>query len=50
MIEPYNIVGGGYCRTIKADYFKMGIANFLYHKSDGYAATGVMKIMEYEIC
>lgn len=36
---------GGAARTIKADYWKMGTANFVFHTNDGYAATAVV---EYE--
>ena len=36
---------GGAARTIKADYWKMGTANFVFHTNDGYAATAVI---EYE--
>ena len=38
-------VRGGAARTIKADYWKMGTANFVFHTNDGYAATAVV---EYE--
>nr|DAJ92961.1 MAG TPA: hypothetical protein [Caudoviricetes sp.] len=40
--------GGGKLRlahTIKANYYKMGVRNFLFTKDDGFDATGV--IIEY---
>ena len=40
--------GGGKLRlahTIKANYYKMGVRNFLFTKDDGFDATGV--IFEY---
>lgn len=37
---------GGVSKTIKAGYFKMGVANFLFHPGDGYAATAIL--IEYE--
>lgn len=44
---PINAaMGGGVCRTIKADYYKMGAANFLFHQNDGYAATAIL--VKYE--
>ena len=42
-------MGGGntpLAHTIKANYFKMGIRNFLFTKRDGFDATGVL--IEYE--
>ena len=36
----------GVSRTIKADYYKMGVANFLFHANDGYAATAIL--VKYE--
>lgn len=41
--------GGGktpLAHTLKANYFKMGVRNFLFTKRDGFNATGV--IVEYE--
>lgn len=40
-------VGGYYVvsHTIKANYFKMGVRNFLFTKRDGFDATGI--ILEY---
>lgn len=32
----------GNSRTIKANYYKMGVRNFLFTKSDGFSATAVM--------
>lgn len=42
-----NPAGGGktLSHTIKANYFKMGVRNFLFTKDDGFDATGV--ILEY---
>ena len=42
------VYGGGISlsHTIKANYFKMGIRNFLFTKRDGFDATGIM--LEYE--
>lgn len=34
--------GGGISLTIKANYYKMGIRNFLFIKQDGFSATGIM--------
>ena len=34
-----------YLIAIKANYFKMGIRNFLFTKRDGFDATGIM--LEY---
>lgn len=45
------INGGGktLVRTIKANYYKMGVRNFLFTKiGDGFSATAVME--EYEEC
>lgn len=43
-----SVYGGGISlsHTIKANYFKMGIRNFLFTKRDGFDATGIM--LEYE--
>ena len=40
-------LGGGkkLSHTIKANYYKMGVRNFLFTKKDGFDATGV--ILEY---
>ena len=44
---PVNAaMGGGVSRTIKADYYKMNSANFLFHTNDGYAATAIL--VKYE--
>ena len=32
--------------TLKANYFKMGVRNFLFTKRDGFDATGV--VFEYD--
>lgn len=42
-------MGGGktpLAHTLKANYFKMGVRNFLFTKRDGFNATEV--IVEYE--
>jgi hypothetical protein len=44
-IIPLNPDKDGNARTIKADYYKMGVANFLFHPNDGFTATCVI---EYE--
>lgn len=38
---------GGVSKTIKANYYKMGRANFLDHLKDGLIATAVY--IEYEL-
>ena len=43
---PVNAAIGGVSRTIKADYYKMNSANFLFHTNDGYAATAIL--VKYE--
>jgi hypothetical protein len=40
-----NLGKGGVARCIKANYGKMGLANFLNHGKDGFGATCVL---EYE--
>lgn len=42
VIEPYNPYDDGTCRTIKAQYYKNGMANF--KRTDGLGATGVKVI------
>lgn len=42
VIEPYNPYDDGTCRTIKAQYYKNGMANF--NRTDGLGATGVKVI------
>lgn len=42
----HNTDTDGNSRCIKADYYKMGVANFLYHPNDGFTATCVI---EYEV-
>ena len=46
VINP--VYGGGISlsHTIKANYFKMGIRNFLFTKRDGFDATEI--VLEYE--
>lgn len=47
IINPANR-GGQFplCHTLKANYYKMGVRNFLFTKQDGFSATGVL--IEYE--
>jgi hypothetical protein len=35
-------------RTIKAQYYKNGVVNFVCHRDDGFNATGVMVEYEYD--
>ena len=37
---PFNTAEGGVCRTIKAQYYKNGLANFV--RADGLGATCVL--------
>ena len=47
IVEPFNANPQGLCRTIKAQYYKNGAANFLRLRGgDGFAATAVI---EYEV-
>lgn len=41
-----NGIGGQIVSTIKANYYKMGIRNYLFTRSDGFSASCVM--IEYE--
>ena len=41
-VFPVNTTPDGMARTIKAQYYKTGVANFLRH--DGFGATGVLCI------
>ena len=41
-IEPLNTEDDGTCRTIKSQYHKTSIANFIRHRG-GYGATGVIE-------
>ena len=43
---PINTSGGGTARCIKANYWKMSLANFIHQ--DGLVATGVIEIVRYE--
>lgn len=44
MIKFINPAGGGTARTIKANYWKVSLSNFV-HK-DGMGATAVMRVYE----
>ena len=39
----YNIGKNGISRCIKANYYKMGLGNFLYHLNDGFIAPCVIE-------
>lgn len=43
---PINTSSGGAARCIKANYWKMSLANFIH--DDGMIATGVIEIVRYE--
>ena len=45
-ILPLNNMPYGTCRTIKAQYNKSSVANFI--RRDAFAVTGVMEIYETE--
>lgn len=43
------VVGGGsgpLAKTLKANYFKMGVRNFLFFRASRHAATGLL--LEYD--
>ena len=42
--ESYKSFGGQTCRTIKAQYWKNALANFI--RRDGLGATGVIHVYE----
>lgn len=46
LIEPYNTDVDGNCFCLKANYYKMGGANFIGHTKDGFKATCVMEVIE----
>ena len=43
---PVNAAMGGVSRTIKASYYKMSAADFLFHTNEGYAVTAIL--VKYE--
>ena len=43
---PLNTDVDGNCFCLKANYYKMGGANFIGHTSDGFKATCVMEVIE----
>lgn len=45
-IIPLNTDVKGNCACIKANYYKMGGANFIGHSKDGFKATCIMEIIE----
>lgn len=47
IVEPLNITEDGCAYCIKADYYKMGYANFMNHAKDGFKATGI-KVTDME--
>ena len=46
-VLPMNPMPDGSCRTIKSQYFKNSLGNFI--RGGGYGATAVIEI-EYESC
>ena len=48
-ITPHNTDREGNCLCLKANYYKMGMANFVGHTSDGLKATCVMELQEPQI-
>ena len=46
-IKPLNTESDGTCWTIKSQYHKTSIANFIRHKG-GYGATGVIEYETYK--
>ena len=46
VIDTYNQAVYDICPTLKANYYKMGVANFVYHKGcgDGFLAPCVIEI------
>lgn len=45
-IQPLNTDIEGNCSCLKANYYKMGGANFIGHTKDGFKATCVMEVIE----
>lgn len=43
---PRNTDADGCARCLKADYYKMGAANFTKHEGDGFVATCIIEIWE----
>lgn len=43
---PLNVCRGGHAALIRANYYKMSLANFV--RQDGLCATGIMEIYEAE--
>ena len=43
---PVNAAIGGVSRTIKAGYYKIGAADFLFHTNDRHVATAIL--VKYE--
>ena len=51
MRRGLNTDEGGCCRCLKANYYKMGLANFtreLLGKKDGFIATAIIEIRDEE--
>lgn len=46
---PINTDRGGAASCIKANYYKMGRANFLGHQNDGLKATAIIEIYDEEM-
>ena len=43
VIVPLNTTPEGFCKTIKAQYFKNGFRNFTFFEPGGFGATGVLE-------
>lgn len=43
MAVPFNTLGDGTSRTIKAQYYKNGFRNFTFFDGGGFGATGVLE-------
>ncbi len=43
-IIPHNVDKDGCASTLKANYYKMGVANFLGHTNDGFKATCIIEV------
>lgn len=43
---PLNTDTEGNCSCLKANYYKMGGANFIGHTKDGFKATCIMEVIQ----
>ena len=49
-VIPHNTDKDGCANTLKANYYKMGGANFLGHTNDGFKATCIIEVyVEQEV-